>query len=108
MQWRLIFILTLMVLVVVFSLANASPVAFGFLKYKTNVSLALVIIVSALVGAIAGVVAGLATQLQLSRQLGEKEAEVRELKKERSRQSADERPPGGHSRRGRQVDNDLV
>jgi len=107
MQWRLIFILTLMVLVVVFSLANASPVEFGFLKYKTNVSLALVIIVSALVGAIAGVVAGLATQLQLSRQLNEKEAEIRELKKEQSRQSSQE-PPGGHARRGRQAENDLA
>lgn len=105
MQWRLILILFLMVLVVFFSLANASPVEFGFLQYKTDVSLALVIIVSALVGAIAGVVAGLATQLQLSRQLSEKEAEVRELKRTQSRQSAEE-PPGGHARRGPQVNDD--
>lgn len=76
MQWRLIFTLILMVLVVIFSLTNAAPVKVYFFG-EQKISLALIIIVSALAGAIAGVLAGLGRQIKLNRLIEENEAKLR-------------------------------
>lgn len=78
MQWRLILTLILMVLVVIFSLANAAAVPFNYLIGKKDVSLSLIIIISALIGAIAAVIAGLSNQLKLSRELEEKNQQIRQ------------------------------
>lgn len=97
MQWRLILTLSLMVIVVIFSLANADVVDFKYIVGRSEVSLALVIIVSALIGAIAGVVASLSSQLRLKQQLVEKEQKLRALKREKTsltdEQEANKRRP---------------
>lgn len=82
MQWRLIFTLILMVLVVIFSLANSASVPFNYLIHEKEISLALIIFISALVGAIAGVVAGLGNQFRLSRELEEREQLIRKLQRQ--------------------------
>ena len=96
MQWRLIFTLILMVLVVIFSLANAAPVPFNYLINKTDISLALVIILSALIGALAGVVSGLGRQLKLKRQIDDQEVAIRKLRRQL------EEAPGEDDNRGHQ------
>ncbi len=84
MQWRLILTLGLMVVVVIFSLANADVVDFNYIIGSSKVSLALVIIVSALLGSIAGVVASLSSLLRLKQQLAEKEQQLRAAKREKT------------------------
>ncbi len=84
MQWRLILTLGLMVIVVIFTLANAHVVRFNYIINESDVSLALVIIVSALIGSIAGVVASLSSQLRLKQQLVEKEQKIRTAKREQT------------------------
>jgi lipopolysaccharide assembly protein A len=91
MEWRLILILVLMVVVVIFSLANAGPVEFNFLFGEREISLALIITISALVGAVAAVIAGLSSQLRLRHQLHEKERQMRELTKEKTDLAGDVR-----------------
>lgn len=82
MQRRLIFTMILMVIVVIFSLANAAPVKFTyFFGKKIEISLSLIIILSALLGAIAAAAAGLGRQFKLSREIGEKENQLNELKR---------------------------
>lgn len=83
MQWRLILTLVLMVVVVIFSLANATAVPFSYLFGKKEISLALIIILSALTGAIAGVVASLSSQIQLRRKLQERERFIRDLQRQK-------------------------
>lgn len=82
MQWRLIFTLILMVIVVIFSLANSAAVPFSYILGKKEISLALIIILSALVGAIAGVVAGLSKQFRIGRELEEKELLTKKLQRQ--------------------------
>jgi len=65
-----------MVLVVIFSLTNAAPVKVYFFG-EQEISLALIIIVSALAGAIAGILAGLGRRIKLNRLLEEKEVNIR-------------------------------
>lgn len=80
MQRRLIFTMILMVIVVIFSLANSAPVKFTyFIGKKIEISLALIIIISALIGAIAAAVTGLGRQFKLSREIGEKENQLKDL-----------------------------
>lgn len=82
MQWRLILTLLLMVIVVIFSLANAEAVDFKYVIGEKPISLALIIIVSALIGTIAGVVAGLSSLFKLRQQLLDKDHQLRDLKKD--------------------------
>ncbi len=84
MQARLIFTLVLMVVVVIFSLANADPVPFNYLFGLGEISLALIIIVAALIGAIAGVLSNLSSQLQLRNELNDKERQLRELSRDKN------------------------
>ena len=85
MQWRLILILVLMVAVVVFSLANAEPVPFHYFPGgQAEVSLALIIIISALVGAIGAAIAGLSSQHKLNQKIYEQEQELRGLGREKA------------------------
>lgn len=82
MQWRLILTLALMVIVVIFSLANADAVQFNYIVGSKPLSLALIIIISALIGSIAGVVAGLGSLFKLRQQLSDKDHRLRDLKKD--------------------------
>ena len=79
MQWRLILFLALMVLVVVFSIANAETVAFNYIFGEGDISLALVIIISALVGAVAAAVSNLSSQVKLRNALHEKDRQLRDM-----------------------------
>ena len=82
MQWRLILFLALMVLVVVFSIANAETVAFDYIFGEGEISLALVIIISALVGAVAAAVSSLSSQIKLRNDLHEKDRQLREMNRD--------------------------
>ena len=91
MQWRLILTLFLMVLVVIFSLANAKAVPFYYLPGQVReVSLALIIIISALVGAIAGVAASLGSILRLRHQVQEQDERLRELGRDKAQLADDD------------------
>ena len=79
MQWRLLLFLALMVLVVVFSIANAEIVAFNYIFGEGGISLALVIIISALIGAVAAIVSNLSSQVKLRNALHEKDRQLREM-----------------------------
>ncbi len=79
MQWRLVVTLIVLVVVVLFSLSNAAAVRFNFIIGSTEISLALVIILSALLGAILSAFAGLGRQVKLRRLINEKERNIREL-----------------------------
>lgn len=81
-MWVLVTLLVLMVLVVIFSLQNAQLVEFSFLIGQSQLSLALIIALSALIGAIAGVVAALGQHMALRRRLAEAEEKVRRLRTE--------------------------
>ncbi|MDP1809708.1 MAG: LapA family protein [Actinomycetota bacterium] len=81
----MILILVLMVAVVVFSLANAAPVPFHyFVGRQAKVSLALIIIISALAGAIGAVIAGLSSQRKLNQKIYEQEQQLRGLGREKA------------------------
>jgi uncharacterized integral membrane protein len=84
MQWRLLLFLTLMVLVVVFSIANAAPVPFHYLVGEGSLSLALIIIISALIGAVAGVLSNLSSQIKLQNALHDKDKQLRELNRDKT------------------------
>lgn len=102
MQWRLILILVLMVAVVVFSLANATVVPFYYFPgLKAHVSLALIIIISALVGAITAVVAGLSSQHKLKQKIHEQAEQLRELSREKADLTGDVRAQRLNHRRPR-------
>ena len=79
MQWRLLIFLTLMVLVVIFSIANAEMVKFNYLAGEGELSLALIIIISALIGAVAAIASNLSSQARLRNALHEKDEELRAL-----------------------------
>lgn len=81
-MWVLVTLLFLMVIVVIFSLQNAQPVEFSFLFGRSELSLALIITLSALIGAIAGIVAALSQHLTMRRRLAEAEGKTRKLKAE--------------------------
>ncbi len=80
MQWRLLLLLVLMVLVVVFSIANAEVAKFNYILGEGDVSLALIIIVSALVGAVAAIASNVSTQIRLKHALDERDRQIREMK----------------------------
>jgi uncharacterized integral membrane protein len=102
MQWRLILVLVLMVLVVVFSLANAAVVNFYYFPGRhAQVSLALIIIISALVGAIVAAAAGLGYQHRLKQRIAEQEGQLRELNREKEELSDDVRAQRLNHRRPR-------
>lgn len=84
MQWRLLLFLLIMVLVVVFSIANAEPVKFNYLLGRGTLSLALIIIISTLVGAIAAFVSNLGSYLRLRNALYEKDKQLRALGQDNS------------------------
>jgi len=79
MQWRLVVTLIVLVVVVLFSLLNAAIVNFNYIFGSTEISLALVIILSALLGVILSALAGLGRQLKLRSLVIELERKVREL-----------------------------
>jgi len=98
----LILILVLMVAVVVFSLANAAVVPFHYFPGReAQVSLALIIIVSALAGAIGAVVAGLSAQHKLSLKINEQEQQLRELGRDKAELVDDVRAQRLNNRRPR-------
>ena len=104
MQWRLILTLILMVVVVVFSLANAAAVPFHYFPGRqSEVSLALIMILSALVGAIAGTAAGLSSQIKLRQKLQDREHQLRELGRQKSELADDVRTQRLNQRRPRQT-----
>lgn len=89
-----------MVVVVIFSLANASVVTFYYLPGKhSEVSLALIMIISALVGAIAGVVASLSSQIKLRQKIGEQEQQLRDLHRDKTDLTGDVRAQRLNQRR---------
>src|SRR3989304_10375449 len=100
MQWRLILLLCVFVIVVIFSLANSTVVSFQYFPGQVKqVSLALIIIVAALVGAIAGVIAGFSSQLRLRQQLQEKERQLRDLTRDNAGLADDVRAQRSNRRR---------
>ncbi len=104
MQWRLILTLALMVVVVLFSLANAAVVPFHyFIGMEAKVSLALIMIISALVGAIAGVVASLGSQLRLRQKIHEQEQQLRELGRDKAALADDLKTERQAPRRPRRI-----
>ncbi len=79
MQWRLVVTLIVLIVVVLFSLTNAATVEINYLFGSSKISLALVIILSALLGAIFSALAGLGKQLRFRRSVNEKDRKIREL-----------------------------
>lgn len=92
--------LVLMVVVVIFSLANAAAVPFHYFPGKeTPVSLALIIIIAALAGAIAGVVTSLSSQIKLRQKITEQEQQLRDLQREKTDLTGDVRAQRLNQRR---------
>ena len=79
MQWRLVVTLIVLVVVVLFSLSNAATVNFNYIFGSVEISLALIIILSALLGVILSALAGLSREIRLRRLINEKERSIQGL-----------------------------
>lgn len=79
MQWKFIVSLFLAVFVTIFALQNSDPVSVRFFISTTEMSQALIIILSAVVGAIIALYLGLVKQLSLSKTIKEKDNKIRNL-----------------------------
>ena len=100
MQYYLVVVLAFALLVAVFAVQNAGPVAVRFLGwYSPSLSLALLILGSFILGALLTLVLGLIRQASLRRQLRHYQNQNRQLTEEinRIRQAAleDTQPLGG-------------
>jgi len=82
MQWILILILILILGVTLFAIENVAIISISYLFGQTNVSLALVIVVSVIVGAVLGILASLQSIWKAKARLRQQKKELSDLKSE--------------------------
>ncbi len=82
MQWILILILILILGVTLFAIENVAIISISYLFGQTNVSLALVIVVSVIVGAVLGILASLQSIWKAKVCLRQQKKELNDLENE--------------------------
>lgn len=82
MQWKFIVSLVAALLVAIFAIQNSDPVDIKFLVASTNISQALVILISASLGAVVAIFLGLLKQFSLKKSIKEKSKMVQSLESE--------------------------
>jgi len=82
MQWILILILILILGVTLFAIENVAIISISYLFGQTNVSLALVIVVSVIVGAVLGILASLQSIWKAKVRLKQQKKELNDLENE--------------------------
>lgn len=93
MVWLLVLSLLFALLVAVFALQNATAIVIQFFTWRAEVSLVLVVLLSATVGAVAVGAAALLQRIRLGRRVRHLEGRVRELEQALKAAPAHSGPP---------------
>lgn len=83
-EWWFLFAIIVMILVTIFALSNASTTPVRFFMWSFELSLALVIFISAAIGAVIAISLGLMKQLRNRKRFKQLEKQVASLEKEKA------------------------
>lgn len=83
-EWWFLFAILIMIVVTVFALSNASPAPVRFFVWTFELSLALLIFISAAIGAVIAIILGLVKQLSNRKRFKQLEKQVSSLEKEKA------------------------
>jgi len=83
-EWWFLFAILIMIVVTIFALSNASPAPVRFFIWTFELSLALLIFISAAIGAVIAIILGLVKQLSNRRRFKLLEKQVTSLEKEKA------------------------
>jgi len=83
-EWWFLFAILIMIVVTIFALSNASPAPVRFFIWTFELSLALLIFISAAIGAVIAIILGLMKQLSNRKRFKLLEKQVSSLEKEKA------------------------